>query len=191
INPKIEATIQKIYNEYLDINPKLGIHLNKFFELVPFSTQPFINSHKLECTISCKDDLMSYIFDFANSVISEIRSRFPMILLLNSMQILNPNEWPKDKKILQNYGELELEELIKVYEKSHWPNYLNGIIDADEIRQEWNLFKEVVSSNYQNLDMNNLLPIIFDQHQEFYPNIIKLLEIIYSIPFSSVECERG
>ncbi|KAF0469869.1 zinc finger protein [Gigaspora margarita] len=114
-----------------------------------------------------------------------------MILLLNSMQILNPNKWPKDKKILQNYRELELEELIKVYEKSHWPNYLNGIIDADKIRQEWNLFKEVVSSNYQNLDVNNLLPIIFDQHQEFYPNIIKLLEIIYSIPFSSIECERG
>ena len=31
INPKIEATIQKIHNEYLDINPKLGIYLNKFF----------------------------------------------------------------------------------------------------------------------------------------------------------------
>ena len=41
---------------------------------------------------------MSYVCDFANSVISEIISRFPMILLLNSMQILNPNEWPNDKK---------------------------------------------------------------------------------------------
>ncbi|CAG8837611.1 21125_t:CDS:1, partial [Cetraspora pellucida] len=37
----------------------------------------------------------------------------------------------------------------------------------------------------------NLLPIIFDQHYNFYPNIIKLLEIVYSIPFSSVEYERG
>ncbi|CAG8846687.1 38065_t:CDS:1, partial [Gigaspora margarita] len=99
------------------------------------------------------------------------------------MQILNPNEWSKDKKILQNYGKLELEELIKVYKKLYSPNYLNGIIDANEIRQEWNLFKKVVSSNYQNLDIDNLLPIIFNQHQEFYPNIIKLLKIIYSIFF--------
>ncbi|CAG8762580.1 19790_t:CDS:2 [Gigaspora margarita] len=80
---------------------------------------------------------------------------------------------PKIEATIQNINpklELELEELIKT---------------------SIEFIKEVVSSNYQNLDIDNLLSIIFDQYQEFYPNIIKLLEIIYSIPFSSVECERG
>ncbi|CAG8721475.1 6749_t:CDS:2, partial [Cetraspora pellucida] len=194
INPKIEATINKIYDEYLELDtdgkPKLGIHLNKFLELTK-SSQQYINSHKLKYTSNCKNNLMGDIFDFASLVIDEIKSRFPMIRLLDAMQILNPNEWPKDKNKLTNYGTLELEQLIEFYKKPYLPNYPNGIIEADSLRQEWNLFKEVIYTNYQNLNIENLLPIIFDQHYNFYPNIIKLLEIVYSIPFSSVECERG
>ncbi|CAG8839401.1 3898_t:CDS:2, partial [Cetraspora pellucida] len=121
INPKIEATINKIYNEYLELDtdgkPKLGIHLNKFLELTKLSQQ-YIN------------------------IIDEIKSRFPMIRLLNAMQILNSNEWPKDKNKLTNYGTLELEQLIEFYKKPYLPNYPNRIIEADSLRQEWNLFKE-------------------------------------------------
>ncbi|CAG8817760.1 10563_t:CDS:2, partial [Cetraspora pellucida] len=115
INPKIEATINKIYDEYLELDtdrkPKLGIHLNKFLELTK-SSQQYINSHKLKYTSDCKNNLMGDIFDFASL--------------------------PKDKNKLTNYETLELEQLIEFYKKPYLPNYPNGIVEADSLRQEWN-----------------------------------------------------
>lgn len=33
--------------------------------------------------------------------------------------------------------------------------------------------------------------LLYDNYLDSYPNILKLMEIVYSIPFSSVDCERG
>jgi len=65
------------------------------------------------------------------------------------------------------------------------------IIDADAIRDEWDNFKAIILANYENLLINDLLPLLFQYHSDMYPNILILIDIFYSIPFSSVDCERG
>ena len=39
--------------------------------------------------------------------------------------------------------------------------------------------------------MQELLPLIINDFSDVFPNIIRLIKIIYSISFSSVDCERG
>ncbi|CAI2198699.1 16824_t:CDS:1, partial [Funneliformis geosporum] len=68
------------------------------------------------------------------------------------------------------------------------PNYLMPIIDANAIRDEWNNFKAIVLANYNNLSTDSRL---FQYYSDMYPNILILISIFYSIPFSSVDCERG
>src|SRR3989337_2060755 len=141
-----------------------------------------MGTHQLILTENCENELMAEIFRFASSVIWEIQKKFPDRPLLNAMQILNPKEWPRNKEELLKFGDVELEELIRFYGKSYLPNYSIPIIDSENIRNEWYFFKEIVYRNYQNFNI-----------EEFFPhsNIMKLIEIVYSIPFSSVECERG
>jgi len=131
------------------------------------------------------------ICEFASSIIVEIKERFPNPKLLSAMKILNPQEWPKDKESLMFYGELELEELVSVYGKKYLPDYPLGLIDSVAVQEEWFGFKIVVHSNYQDLAIDDLFPLLYDNYLDSYPNILKLMEIVYSIPFSSVDCERG
>ena len=65
-----------------------------------------------------------------------------------------------------------------------------AIID-DDIFEEWNNYKAIIYANYKTTKLELLLPKLFENYFENFPNILKLLSIIYSIPFSSVECERG
>jgi len=43
------------------------------------------------------------IFRFASSVILKIQKKFLDHLLMNAMQILNPKEWPRNKKELLKF----------------------------------------------------------------------------------------
>ena len=81
--------------------------------------------------------------------------------------------------------------VIEFYGIANEPNYPMPIIDADAIRDEWDNFKVIVLANYKNLSINDLLPLLFQYHSDMYPNILILISIFYSIPFSSVDCERG
>jgi hypothetical protein len=66
------------------------------------------------------------------------------------------------------------------------------IIDGDAIRDEWDNFKAIILANYENLPIDDLLPLLlFQYHTDMYPNILILINIFYFIPFSSVDCERG
>ena len=150
-----------------------------------------MGTHYLTLTENCESELMADIFRFASLVILEIQKKFPDRPLLNAMQILNPKEWPKNKEKLIKFGDTELEELIRFYGKSYLPNYPIPIIDSENIRNEWYLFKEIVYRNYQNFNIEEFFPHLFENYSTTYPNIMKLIEIVYSIPFSSVECECG
>ncbi len=85
-----------------------------------------------------------------------------------------------------------MEDLLKYYE---YPNIHNGIqtlalFDINKCRQEWAGFKMVVS-NFSSKDIDIILPLLIQDYNDVFPNIIKLIQLIYCIPFSSVECERG
>ena len=76
-----------------------------------------------------KSNLMADIYQFASSVILEINKKFPHQSLLSAMKILNPQEWPKDKEDLMDFGDVELKELISIYRESYLLLYPLGIID--------------------------------------------------------------
>ncbi|CAB5381951.1 unnamed protein product [Rhizophagus irregularis] len=114
------------------------------------------------------------------TVVLEIQERFPDRPLLNSMKILDHANWPSNKEELTNYGEEELNMLSEFYKK-----------EINNICGKWFGYKAIIHSNFRNIKIEKLLPRLFEFYYNTFPNIIKLLGIIYSIPFSSVDCERG
>ena len=51
--------------------------------------------------------------------------------------------------------------------------------------------KKTQNHNFKNIEIELLIPRLFEFYYDMFPNIIKLLGIVFSIPFSTVECERG
>ena len=99
------------------------------------------------------------------------------------MKIFDHTNWPNNREELTRYGEKELKILAEFYEKEQ-------IIRIDNIYEEWFGYKAIVHANYRNIEIELLIPRLFEFYYDTFPNIIQLLGIIYSIPFSSVDCER-
>jgi hypothetical protein len=96
------------------------------------------------------------------------------------MKILDHANWPNGKEELTKYGEEELNILLEFYKKEV----------SNNICEEWFGYKAIVHSNFKNIKIEALLPRLFEFYYDTFPNIIKLLGIVYSIPFSSVDCEH-
>ncbi|CAJ0840343.1 11923_t:CDS:2 [Entrophospora sp. SA101] len=62
------------------------------------------------------------------------------------------------------YGELELDELASVYGKKYLPDYPLGLIDSVAVQEEWFGFKIVVHSNYQDLAIDDLFSLLYDNY---------------------------
>ncbi len=184
IEPVIELTISKIQQEFLDYNNderlSLGENLNRFLSNIPSGENNSIGAHQLTYDENYEADLIVDISSFASAVISEIQERFPDRPLLNAMKIFDHTKWPDNKEELTLYGEKELKILAEFYKKE-----VNNICD------EWFGYKAIVYSNFKNIKIESLIPRLHEFYYDTFPDIIKLLGIIYSIPFSSVDCERG
>ncbi|CAI2181638.1 17582_t:CDS:2 [Funneliformis geosporum] len=113
---------KKIPYEYLEQNDKgnlnLGFNLKQFIQQIPPFSPSFISTHQLILTENYESELMADIFRFASL--------------------------PRNKEELIKFGDAELEELIRFYEKSYSSNYPIPIIDSENIRNEWYLFKEII-----------------------------------------------
>ena len=82
---------------------------------------------------------------------------------------------------------------MKYYEN---PNFhdniqLPALFDVIKCRGEWAGFKMIITNSFSSNDIEIILPLLIQDYSDIFPNIIKLIQIIYCIPFSSVECERG
>jgi len=197
IDLMIQATINSIQKEYLmdDQSQRFGYNVQRFID----ETNPFGNDsieyigHNLTFFDRDYDEFLMDIYSYSASIISELQQRFPNRSLFTSMKILNLREWPKNPQDLLCFGDNELENLLKYYE---YPNIYNNIqlpalFDINKCRQEWAGFKMVVANNLSSKDMDTILPLLIQDYNYIFPNIIKLIQLIYCIPFSSVECERG
>ena len=87
------------------------------------------------------------------------------------MKILDHANWPNSKEELTTYGEQELNILLKFYEK-----------EVNNICEEWFGYKAIIS-NFKNIKIELLIPRLFEFYYNTFPNIIKLLGIVYSIYF--------
>ncbi|GES91614.1 zinc finger protein 862-like [Rhizophagus clarus] len=143
-----------------------------------------IGAHQLMCNEDSEAELIADIQSFASAVILEIQERFPNRPLLNSIKIFDHINWPNNKEELTRYGENKLNILAEFYRKKQ-------IIEVDNICEEWFGYKAIVYVNFKNIEIKLLIPRLFEFYHDTFPNIIKLLGIIYSIPFSTVEYEHG
>lgn len=188
IDPVIEFTLKKIQQEFLDYSDKgrllLGENLNRFLLNVPSEENCNIGTHQLTWNEIYEAELIVDIQSFASAVISEIQERFPNRPLLNSMKIFNHTNWPNNREELTSYDEKELNILAEFYGKEQ-------IIQVNNICEEWFGYKAIIYANYRNIEIELLIPKLFEFFYDTFPNIIQLLGIVYSIPFSSVDCERG
>ncbi|GBC15850.2 zinc finger protein 862-like [Rhizophagus irregularis DAOM 181602=DAOM 197198] len=170
----IQAMINSIQKEYLmeDQSQKFGYNVQRFID----ETNPFGNNsveymgHNLSFTEQDYDEFLMDVYSYSTSILSELQQRFPNRSLFTSMKILNPQEWPKNSQDLLFFGDDELENLLE---------------------QEWAGFKLVVSNNLSSKDIDIILPLLIQDYNDTFPNIIKLIQLVYCIPFSSVECECG
>jgi hypothetical protein len=158
----------------------LGENLNRFLLNITAKNNYNIGAHQLTWNENYEADLIVDISSFATAVISEIQERFPDRPLLNSMKILDHANWLNGKEEFIKYDEEELNILSEFYKK-----------EVSNISKEWFAYKVIVHSNFKNIKIKVLLPRLFEFYYDTFPNILKLLGIIYSIPFLSVDCERG
>ncbi|CAI2171580.1 2853_t:CDS:1 [Funneliformis geosporum] len=100
------------------------------------------------------------------------------------MKIFDHTNWPNSKEELVKYDEKELNHLAEFYGKKQ-------IIGVNNICEEWFRYKVIIYANFRNIKIESLMLRLFEFYYDTFPNNIKLLGIIYSIPFSSVECEHG
>ena len=49
----------------------------------------------------------------------------------------------------------------------------------------------IITNSFFSNNMEVILSLLIQDYNDVFPNIIKLIQIVYCIPFSSVECERG
>ncbi|GES92582.1 zinc finger protein 862-like [Rhizophagus clarus] len=139
------------------------------------------------------DDFTMDILEYSTSIVNELQQRFPTWQLFTSMKILNLREWPKESQELLWFGDNELGNILKYYECPNFHNniQLPAIFDINKCIEEWARFKMIITNNFASNDIEVILPLLIQDYIDVFPNIIKLIQIVYCIPFSSVECERS
>jgi len=50
-------------------------------------------------------------------------------------------------------------------------------------------FKMIITNSFSSNDMEVILPLLIQDYNDVFPNIIKLIQIVYCISFSNVKCE--
>ena len=135
--------------------------------------------------------------DFLDALVANLNSRFPAAdtTLLTSFTVLDPQKLPGEAD-LPIYGNAELDTLCEHYGSAKVTNdgyELPATLDAEEVKNEWIMFKQLISKNFRSCTIQVLLQRFTDNQTLSlqYPNITKLLTIALTLPVSTVDCERG
>ena len=167
IDPVIELTLNKIQQEFLDLNDEgkilLGENLNRFLLNIPPGGDCNIGTHQLLWNENYKTELIIDIQSFALAVTSEIQERFPDRPILNSMKIFDHMNWPDSKEELMKYGEIELNILAEFYGKEQ-------VISISNISEEWFGYKAIVYANFKNIEIELLILRLFEFYYDTFPS---------------------
>jgi hypothetical protein len=139
------------------------------------------------------DEFIMDVHDYSTNVINELQHRFSNQQLFTSMKILNSREWPNDSQELLLFRDNDLEILLKYFEQPNFHNNIqfSALFNIKKCREEWAGFKMITINNFSSNNIEVLLPLLIQNYNDIFPNIIKLIQIVYCILFSSVECERS
>ena len=120
---------------------------------------------------------------FIDKLIENLRSRFP-----DSAQCTEAE--------LATYGDPELETLCEHFgtaKELENSTELQPVINTDEAKDEWVVFKQFMSQNFRSCTIQTLSRRLYQSEMELcqYPNMSKLITLALTMPVSTVDCERG
>ena len=183
LKPHLKAAIDTIFASFIgnsDIKPTYGIVLCNYMD------RKGINS----------DNLPGFIKDFAVAIIEALEERFPNVELYDALSIFDPKLIPKTEKQILTYGVKEINILGDFYgqDKMVDNNIFSGIIDKEELLEEWNSAKYYLQSfSERTYNFTEMWKHIFDTDKNFignYPTISKLVQIALIVPLSNANVER-
>ncbi|KAM8793599.1 sperm flagellar protein 2-like [Eudromia elegans] len=104
--------------------------------------------------------------------------------VLKATTIGSFKQWPD--KIEQEFGEKEVSVLTKHYEVI----LEAASVKIDEVETEWNMLKLELYNRFQNIQSLTWDSVNSDYSMK-YPNILRLIDLILTLPANSAETERG
>jgi hypothetical protein len=179
---QLDAAIKTIETEFIgseEILPSYGTIFKKYLE----------DNH---------NSIPSFVREYSIAIINAIKNRFPESELYNAFSIFDPKELPNDDVELILYGNQEIEFLGNFYGETKYVdgNEFRGIIDKEELKQEWNsvkIFLQHYKNNNKEADFIQMWKHILDTNEDFFfnnPNIILVVRIAFLIPLSNAHVER-
>ena len=135
--------------------------------------------------------------EFCHNMVKNIEDRFPKeaVDVAMSFQILGMRPLTHlSKEQRDEYGNKELNILIQHYgeEKKKDDVVSKSLIDAEQVRQEWSLCKEIVMQEmYPRTSIKDLWKMIFTYHRDTFPNMLVLARLALIMPYQTADCERG
>lgn len=139
---------------------------------------------------------------FVDKLIENLKERFPEkdsnimyalgCLAMRPLSFLSKeqlNVWGDEKihLLTEHFGK-EKEHSFGSNEKTT----AEAIINAEETKKEWRLIKPLVmNEGYSRDRMPELWTMIYKNHREVFPNLLKLAAIALTAPIHTAECERG
>ncbi|CAI2185107.1 20591_t:CDS:2 [Funneliformis geosporum] len=162
IYPMIQATINSIQKEYILIDQNQ--RFGRKVQAFIDETYPFRNS-----VITYMDNDVSFVEQDYDDFIMDIYD------------------------YATSFGNNELENLLKHFEHLNFYDnvQLPALFDINKCREEWPGFKMIITNSFSSNDIETILPLLIQDYNDVFSNLIKLIQIVYCIFFSSIECERG
>ena len=123
---------------------------------------------------------------YLDVVKSHLKRRFPDVELFEAFSIFDGKNWPEELQ-LYHYG---LEHLVTL------ANHLTTLVDLDELKREWELFKNAGASDslpLRTLSTQEVMALLVQKEDlaDLFPNLFRVALIGLLIPSSTADCERG
>ena len=171
IEPMLKATIATLTK----LRKERGPHLKKVNEVLRVE----LSAHKIPVSDTEKANFDRLRDKFLLSVISNLEARFPDSEVISALSVLDPTNMPPEFIF---YGEEEIETLSNHFE-----------LNAADLVNEWQQFRELVHVNYRGHSLPELTKVVHANPviKESFPMLSKLLATTLTLPVSTADCERG
>ena len=107
--------------------------------------------------------------------------------VIKASSVLDPDTWPTDPEELSSFGDDHLGVISNRYQEQ----LEKAGFKAESIISEWQGIKSLVSLNMKHKTTPDIYSALFSKHEEEFPNVLLIAEIVFTWPLSTAACERG
>ena len=189
VNDCLQATIRGMQG----FKNSPGPRLTQFLSGIPGTQGEFFYFKDQRITDSSqqRDQFKTIKDTFIDKLVKNLNSRFPDSNLLSTFAIFDPQRLPSEGD-LATYGDTELDVPCSHYgtpKESEDRIEIPPVIDIDQTKNEWVVFKQFISQNYRSCSLQTLSERLCQSEAAMsqYPNM-RVLITLASIGDASVEC---